>query len=479
MKYIPILFGCLLSLSACTSQFGEINTNPNDPIDVQPELLLRQVIFDYGEEMSYEGFVAGNLLGQQFTMIDFNLFDRHSLTEPQFGGNPWPVLYTTLRDNEILLNKALDNPTFVVYEGPARILKAYLAMALTDMFGDVPYSEALQGKQGNVTPVYDSQEEIYTGAGGILENLTLAVAAIDSYSGSIPLNGDFLYNGDLASWRRFANSLHIKALMRISDTRDVSADLQMLLDGGDYLSKNSQNAAFDFTNSAPNNFRMANLRTGDFNLFIMSETMEEILTDLNDPRQEVWFRPTQNDPSLYAGLLNGPDASQLSISVADFSLTGTIFREETGRLDANFLTSWETLFFLAEAAEKGIITADGQGLYEEAVEQAFAYWGVTLPGDYLTTGNAAYGSSGQDPIQQIITQKWLANVTNGYEGWIEFRRTGFPELKTISASLNNDLIPVRLPYPADEQALNVSNYETASTNTNGNSVNARVWWDRQ
>lgn len=479
MKYIPILFGCLLGLSACTSQFGEINTNPNDPIDVQPDLLLRQVIFDYGEEMSYEGFVAGNLLGQQFAMIDFNLFDRHSLTEPQFGGNPWPVLYTTLRDNEILLNKALDNPTFAVYEGPARILKAYVAMALTDLFGDVPYSQALQGKEGNVTPVYDAQEEIYTGEGGILENLVRAAAAIDSYTGSIPLNGDILYSGDLASWKRFANSLHIKALMRISDARNVSADLQALVDGGDYLMENSQNAAFDFTNSAPNNFRMANLRTGDFNLFIMSETMEEILTDLNDPRQEVWFRPTQHDPSLYAGLLNGPDASQLSISVADFSLTGTIFREETGRLDANFLTSWETLFFLAEAAERGLITADGQGLYEEAVEQAFAYWGTSLPADYLTTGNAAYDASGKDPIQQIITQKWLANVTNSYEGWIEYRRTGFPELKTISASLNDDLIPIRLPYPADEQALNARNYETASTSTNGNSVNARVWWDRQ
>ena len=67
---------------AGTEDFEEINTNPNSPIEVQPSLLLRQVIYDYGEEMSYEGFVAGNLLGQYFTAIDFNLFDRHSLTEP-------------------------------------------------------------------------------------------------------------------------------------------------------------------------------------------------------------------------------------------------------------------------------------------------------------------------------------------------------------------------------------------------------------
>lgn len=470
-------FILLASLSSCSNLFEEINTNPNAPIDVQPSLLLRQVIFDYGEQMAYEGFVAGNLLGQQAAMIDFNLFDRHSLTEPQFGGNPWPILYTNLRDNEIMLQKALDNPTLAVYEGPGRVMKAYLTMALTDMFGDVPYVEALAGKSGNVTPVYDQQELIYTGTAGILENLDQAILALDGYTGSLGLEGDVLFNGDLDGWKRFANSLKIKALMRVSDKQEVSAQLQAIYDSGMYLKENQQNAAFDFTNTAPNNFRMALARTGDFNLFIMSETMEEILSGLNDPREAVWFRPTQNDPAAYAGLLNGPDASQLSISVADYSLTGTVFREETGRLDANFLTAWETSFLLAEAAERGLISADAKVLYEQGVALAFEYWQTDLPAEYLITGAASYSANGADPIEQIITQKWLANITNGYEGWIEFRRTGFPQLKTISSSLNDNLIPVRLPYPADEQALNTTSFNQASATTNDNSVNARVWWD--
>ena len=142
---ILILFA--LGLLGCTKDFEVINTNPNAPIEVQPSLLLRQVIYDYGEEMSYEGFVAGNLLGQYFTAIDFNLFDRHSLTEPQFGGNPWPVLYTNLRDNELILKAGQNNPTQAVYEGPALILKAFLTAALTDIYGDVPYSEALNGQE--------------------------------------------------------------------------------------------------------------------------------------------------------------------------------------------------------------------------------------------------------------------------------------------------------------------------------------------
>jgi len=466
----------LVALTGCNKDFEEINTNPNAPINVQPELLLRQVIYDYGEEMSYEGFVAGNLLGQYFTMIDFNLFDRHSLGDAQVGGNPWPVLYTNLRDNELILDLSRSNPSYAVYEGPALILKAYLTAALTDMFGDVPYSEALQGKDGIVTPVYDSQEDIYTGTNGILSNLDAGISAIQNYGGSLPLEGDILFNGDLAAWVTFANSLKIKSLVRISDVVNVATDLQMTYDAGDYMMGNVQNAVFDFSGSQPNNFRMANLRAGDFNLFIMSETMEEIMTDLNDPRMQVFFRPIGNDTSqtMYAGLLNGPDASQISISVADYSLTGTIFRENTSVLDANFMTAWETHFFLAEAAQRGLVTADAQMHYEMGVQLAFDYWNTAMPADYLTNGNAAFGMNGADPLEQIATQKWIANIINGYEGWIDYRRTGFPQLKTIAASLNNDLIPVRLPYPTDEAALNSANYNAVG---NGNSVDARVWWD--
>jgi len=437
-------------------------------------LLLRKVLFDYQEQMSYEGFVAGNLLGQYFTAIDFNLFDRHSLTEPQFGGNPWDILYVNLRDNEIILDKARSNETFKVYEGPALILKAYMTAALTDIYGDVPYSEALNGKEENITPAYDSQEDIYTGQDGILQNLDLALTALRDYNGSIPLDGDIIYNGDLSKWIQLANSLKIKYLMRISDKVNVSDELQAIYAEENFIQTNADNAIYNFTNGQPNNFRMANLRDGDFNLFIMSLTMDEILHELNDPRMNVFFRPTGNDANTFQGFLNGPDASQTSISVADYSLSGTIFRENTGQLDANYMTAWETHFWLAEAALKGYISADAKTLYEQGVILAFEYWQTEMPIDYLTSGSAAFGSN---PFKQIITQKWLANIVNGYEGWIEYRRTGFPELKTISASLNNDMIPVRMPYPTSEDALNNSNFSQAASNTNGNSVNSSVWWD--
>ncbi|MGB3468100.1 MAG: SusD/RagB family nutrient-binding outer membrane lipoprotein, partial [Cyclobacteriaceae bacterium] len=187
----------LLLLFSCTEDFKEINTNPNAPIDVQPGLLLRQVIYDYGEQMSYESFVAGNLLSQHFAMVDFNLFDRHDLNSPQLGGNPWPVIYNNLRDNESILEASRSSAINAVYEGPALILKAYMTAALTDIYGNVPYSEALDGKNGNTTPAYDEQREIYLGADGILENLDKAIELLDSYDGRQTPEGDILYNGDL------------------------------------------------------------------------------------------------------------------------------------------------------------------------------------------------------------------------------------------------------------------------------------------
>ena len=475
-----LLITAILCTNACTKDLDTINTNPNAPIQANPDLLLRKVIYDYGEQMSYEGFVAGNLLGQYFSAVDFNLFDRHSLTEPQLGGNPWPVIYTNLRDNEIILSQSRANPSFVVYEGPALILKAYMTAALTDIYGDVPYSEALQGKStGNVTPKYDKQQDIYMAPGGIMDNLDKGIAALQNYTGAQPLNGDILFNKNLAAWVIFANSLKIKYLMRISYKVDVAAQLQAIYDSGNYMKTNAQNAKFDFTDGAPNNFRLATLRAGDFNLFIMSLTIEEILKGLNDPRIGVFFRPIGNDPTktIYKGLLNGPNASATSITVADYSLTGTIFREKTSAIDANFMTAWETQLFLAEAAERGLITANAQTLYESGVQLAFQYWQTAMPTDYLTTGLAAYGINGANKIEQIVTQKWLANIINGYEGWIEYRRTGFPALKTISASLNNNLIPVRMPYPIDEDALNNVNFSEAAAATNNNSINVGVWWD--
>ncbi|MEL6670316.1 MAG: SusD/RagB family nutrient-binding outer membrane lipoprotein, partial [Bacteroidota bacterium] len=462
--------------TSCTDSFTDINTNPNAPTDVQPGLLLRQVIWNYGERMSFDGFVAGNLLSQHFAEVDFNRFDRGLLLEPQFGGDPWPIFYQNLRDNEIILQKAQENAALAIYEGPARIMKAYMASVLTDMFGDVPYFEAVQGRDGIVSPAYDVQEDIYLADDGILDNLRKAKAAIVSAEGSpFSIDGDLLFNGDLSSWERLANSLLLKSLLRISGRVDVSQEMQMLFDEGNFIESGDQDAAFSFTSGPPNNFRMATARVGDFNNFVMSRTADSILGVLNDPRVEVLFRPAANTGE-FNGLENGIDPSQTSIVVDDFARPGTIFREETDRYRANYITAWETHFVLAEAAQRDIIDADWIPLYRQAVRLAFEYWNSVGVDDYLDQ-DLVNPDLNENPSQLIATQRWIASLGNGYEGWIEWRRTGYPQLLPIAASLNDDLIPIRFPYPTDEQALNFENWSLAASATDGNSPNVPVWWD--
>lgn len=477
MKQFIYIASCilLLGISSCTEDFEEINTNPNNPVSVQPSLLLRQVLYDFGEQMSYEGFVAGDLLSQHRTALDFNLFDRHALKSPQLGGNPWPIFYTNLRDNQRILDRSQESETFAVYEGPALILKAYMTAGLTDLFGNVPYSEAFDGINGTVTPVYDDQEDIYLAQGGILDNLNKGIEAIEAYEDVIALEGDILFDGNLDGWIRFANSLKIKHLLRISDRMDVSAELQAIYNEGNYITDNGQNAIFNFSNTEPNSFRLAQLRVGDFNNFVLSKTMEDILVNLQDNRLNTFFRVASNTGN-FNGLINGIDATSSAAILGDLSLAGTAFREDTSVLDANFMTAWETTFALAEAAQRGLITADAQALYETGVQQAFDYWQTELPADYLT-GNASFNNPDSSPLEQIVTQKWIANIINGYEGWVEYRRTGFPDFMSVQASLNDGLIPVRMPYPSEEEALNADNYQTAFDATDGNSLNVRVWWD--
>ena len=477
MKIIGTLLLLCVALFACTEEFEEINTNPNGPVMVQPELLFRQVLYGYGNDMGREGFTGGALLSQHFAMTDFNLFDRHELSSPQEGGDPWPILYTALRDNETLLDVSRTNPAAAVYEGPALVMKAYLAMQLTDLFGDVPYAEAFNARRGQVTnPVYDDQESIYNGQNGILENLLAARIAMDNYRGATPLNGDIVYNGNLPAWIRLANSLLIKATMRTSSRRSDFAGLRELFSGDRFIQSADQDAVFQFAASPPNSFPIAEVRQGIFDVFLMSRTAGAIFSELNDDRVDVLYRSNQADGG-FAGIQNGT-VGGLAVPADTFARPGLVWRENTERLRFNFMTAWETDLWLAEAALRGFIEADAASYYRSGVEKAFAYWGTEVPATYLEDGPAAFSDDPEVALEQIITQKWIAGAGNAYEGWTEWRRTGYPTLQPVAASLNGGELPTRMPYPGEEQALNFENYTTAASATDGNSINARVWWDQ-
>lgn len=477
MKISIAILSIALFFTACTSDFEEINVNPNVPVEVNPQFLLTNIIWNAANNNAVDAWNAGNQLAQLTARKDFNEIDRWDLRANQ---ELWDKTYHLLNDVKTLAGLGEEqNPA---YTGVALVMRAFLAATLTDLWGDVPYSEALKGQsEGNFAPGYDTQEEIYTGPDGILATLRQAVTILEQNKNGVPIKGDVMYGGDLDKWIRFANSLRLRYLLRISRQVDVSTEVSEIFSEGKILQGNSSNALVPYLPSPPNQWFVHNIRSGDFGDVRMSLTIDQVLTMLDDPRRAVWFRPAEKSVSAgapqFAGIINGVGpATRGDYDFSEISLPGEIFREQPDGVDAVFMLYSEVQFILAEAALKGWTPGAPETFYEEGIRSSFDYFGAELPAGYLSQSAVQLG--GAADLEKIITQKWLASMLVGYEGWLEHRRTGFPELMTAAENLNNDQLPVRYLYPTPEQALNTANYEQAVSRIGGDNLNAKGWWEQ-
>ncbi|MEX0314891.1 MAG: SusD/RagB family nutrient-binding outer membrane lipoprotein [Allomuricauda sp.] len=476
-KFITICTIAFFGITSCTNDFEEINTNPNQPEQVSSDLLLSTVISTLANSAADDGgWDKGNIVAQLTAKINFTGFDRYNWgSESGF----WNTYYGILPEISIILDNAMmEESRNTSYEGIALVLRAYVFANLTDNWGDVPYSEAINGIEGNFTPAYDTQEAIYN---GILADLRTAETQLAA--GQPILGGDILYNGDLQKWRRFANSLRLRYLMRISGKTDVSSELQSILDSGVFIATNEDNAAMDYPASTQiDSWPISTSRIGSFDEHRMSETSEAILKQYNDERLNAWFQPTDNpddDPTLFVGLTNGlseDNASTFNGGASNVSrVNQAFFYDSPNAVKATIIQTAEVHFIFAEAAQRGLIAGDAETFYNEGVRLSFEYWNVNqdVPA-YLAQAGVAYDGE----LETIITQKWLASFLVGLEGWYDFRRTGFPSVIVPGPdNVNDDRVPVRFLYPDSEQTLNEDNYNAAVSRIGGDDINTKGWWE--
>ncbi len=485
MKYliIPIFFA-LLFLGSCEKSLEEVNINPNVPLEVTPDLLLPNVIRETVNQTMSENWSIGNIVVQHTAKIQFVNDDRYGWGERD---GVWNTFYASLRDvNNILVisrEKSQKN-----YEAVGLILKSWMFAMLTDLYGNVPYSEAIKGKEEFYFPVYDSQESIYK---GILADLKTANDIIGTTNEAV--SGDILYGGKIASWKKFANSLRLRYLMRISDRKDVSSEMKQIIENlsdNPVFTSNTDNAQLTYTKVYPNQFPLHTTRVGSFDEFRLSKHLGDTLLWLNDPRIKVFSRPTAateklNEPQqVYAGVPNGlDDVTALTYNGgAQFvSRVGSIYFENAitdmgiSVAKGNIMTFAELQFTLAEAAHKGLIPGNAQAYYEEGIKAGFSMFAAEMPANYLSSPNVAFDSN--KALEQIGLQKWIAFFFNGIEAWIDWRRTGIPTIKPGPANLNNNKVPVRYVYPLSEQSLNEENRKKAVEAQGPDDMNTRVWWD--
>jgi hypothetical protein len=472
---LPFFLGLTaLLLGGCERGFEDLNTNPNAPETVAPQFLLANILWEAADHNTRQGWLAGNLLAQHTANLEFLPADRYDLgTNTEY----WNHLYRLLNDVEALNSASRGNEA---YAGVGLVMRAWLASQLTDLWADVPYSEGLKGASaGNFTPAFDSQETIYLGEGGILDLLEKAAQLLENTDDK--LAGDIMYGGDLVRWVRFANSLRVRYLLRISGQAAVSGELQKLVKRDKLMRSNADNAVVPYLAAAPNQWFIFTEREGRYTDLRMSTTIESALKSLNDPRLGTYFKPTAasagNHAPVFKGIPNGLSrARQSAYNLSDVSLLGRVFRDVPNGFDAQLMQYSELQFALAEAAERGLLAGNPKEYYEEGIAAAFRYYNTPLPPLYLT--DPAVALNGSNNLKKILTQAWLALIMNGHEAWFLVRRTGLPELTMPADNLNGDQYPVRYRYPESEQAVNGEHYSSAAARIGGDTYNSKGWWEK-
>ncbi len=478
MKNIKaILFICLLISVSCTDDFDEINTNKNEPENVSSNLLLSTVISNTLTDMVNTGWSNGNIVAQLTAKINFTGFDRYNWGSE---GGKWNNFYGNLTEVELILASARSEAgKNTSYEAIALIMKSWIYANITDNWGNVPYSEAIGGETTGVfRPKYDSQEAIYQ---GILADLSKADELLAQ--GTPIFGGDLLYNGNLNAWRKLANSLQLRYLMRISNRMDVGNKIQDIVTNKPIFESNADNAVLQYpATSVATSFPIGRGRIGGFDEHRLSQTSEAILKQYNDNRLITWFQPTDNpndDPDLFAGMPNGlseNNASTFNGGASNVSrLNQALFFDSPNAVGAALIQFAEVQFILAEAAQKGWITGEAKAFYENGIIASFDYWNTTQDMTaYLAQDGVVYDGN----LETIIRQKWLASFMVGMEAWYDFRRTGLPtNIQPGQDNVNSNRVPVRFLYPDEEQSLNAENYEQAVSAMGGDDINMKGWWE--
>ncbi|HEY0273679.1 MAG TPA: SusD/RagB family nutrient-binding outer membrane lipoprotein [Chitinophaga sp.] len=479
----------VLAFGACNKELQRTNANPNALEQPDATTLLSNTIVAEFYNNANIVWTLGNGYDQYMTFSQ-SYYDQPTRYSPVTNEPYWIPMYESARDANTLysLGQQKNNP---LLEAAALTLRSYAFAQLTELWGDIPFSQALQGGNGVYTPAYDSQETVYTdGANGILPSLKRADSLLKANPTGL-ISGDMLYNSNIALWRGFINALRLRYLLRVSSRMDVSAEMTAIVADNALMQSASQSAALALPTVTPYNFVPLTERSGDFVVKFMNSTLYSAFSATADTaRMSAYFAPNALTPanapfdfSHYGGMPMVVDATTDQVNQASNFNPSFTKGTNAALIKARVITYAEQEFALAEAALKGFISggiAAATTHYNNGVAGAYAEAGLSAAqaASYLTHTGVAFDAANAQ--SQIITQKWIANINNGFEGWIEFRRTGIPAFQTGgSANMNNGVIPSRFLYPTSEQTINSTNYNAELKNMGGTEVTTyKAWWEK-
>lgn len=477
-KLIYILIATVLLFTGC-DDFLDVNTDPNNPTEVTPDLLL-PVAQTYTATYIQQNRGA-NHLGNMM-MYTWSESYGFSWYTDEFKYQVTTTFYDHLFDNAYIgaLKQYQDlvelGEGYEYYKSVGKIMQMYHFQLLVDFYGDIPYSEGLK-RGGLATPKYDDAETIYK---DLVAQLTGAIDTIQTAPETTQALGsdDIMFGGDMTEWIKFANTVKLRILVRISDfdasfaateIAKISAEGfitdNVLINPG-YLQEDGKQNPFwnglgwDFGGNV----------TMNHNATCATDYILDYMINTNDTRLD----------EMYAAGANGHLGVPQGVSVGeeygqDFvSLIGTGLLKSFD-MGANIFSLAESELNQALAINSGLLDGSAKEKYESGVTASFEYLGLTadLAANYLAqTGVANVSFDDSDPLEAIITQKWLATIgVTAEQAWFDYSRTGFPKNLPISKQASTSDRPVRLFYPSSEITNNSVNVPTQK-----DAFTAKIFW---
>lgn len=499
---LPIL---LLFTYSCQKDLDELNVNLTSPTAIDPVFQLNNAVINLsfpGVTLNYEIGIVQHIVTPNSGVLTGANFNQDNRANTQLL---WQAYYrNVIRNTKDIINRTKDVPERSNLMNMARILQAFGFMILTDTYGDIPYVQGGAGYSDQVFfPAYDAQEDIYP---DIIKELSEASAALDASKRTE--NGEVLYNGNIAQWKKFGYSLLLRAGMRLSKV-DAALAQQVTLSAfqGGVILNNADNAV---VRHDPNYLQPIGntLNSTEAANYYLPEPFVNYLKSTNDPRlSSIAIRyigaksgPEQTpavgstDPDDQIGMPLGHDngtiaAVATSRGLASFYEFSQIDRRRMVKTTAPvfFVTAAQSQLLLAEARHRGWIpTGTVEDYFESGVtahmEQLASYDpGSAVPAGAIQPYLNANPFNTATALEQINTQYWIASFLNGPEAWANFRRSGYPELTPNpypGKDITGDFIN-RLTYPNSEISVNSENLNAAVARMGPDDLDTRVWWDRR
>lgn len=477
MKSFKFFGLCVLLVAALASckKYSYFQTNPNLPSNATPSLLLTDICYS----IFYTDNTSASFASRHLTYYERgNSNVDYSWTAGSFDN--YNVLRQVMQMDS--LAKQLNQPQYL---GLTKLFRAILFSQLTEQFGDIPYSQALQAISGNFKPAYDSQESIYEGLLGELDD---ANTLLDPSKGKI--NGDIIFNGDATEWKKFTNAFKLRLLIHLSKkesdgTLNVKQQFQNIVSNASkypLLESNNDNAQLVFNTSAPDNYYPDYGYLSLATAVSMEKGFVEILKDRKDPRLFQIAEPVsglpEGDFTSYAGVDAGLTVSDQQTASSDASRIKLRYHDDKVNEPWIFLGYAEQEFLIAEGISRGWASGNAKDHYENGILASMDFYGVATAdaNAYLSNTDVAFNTT--DALTLIAYQKYIAMFMNSnWETFVEQRRTGIPTFDVGAGTYNNGKVPKRWLYPQTEYDYNADNLNTALQNqySGNDDVNAVMW----